>query len=141
MVITASGLKDSLNQMIDEMGTQLRFRYFTKAFPGGGSSYDDEITISRTGTDIWTSGLVQPLNKDTSSQEAQFVEQGHLLMNDVRCYVSGIVDTSGLFIVGIGSPPDEEHRGIEELHDQQQVAGGIVYKKLFLRVLSTGSLD
>lgn len=140
-MINPSGLRDSFNTMLDEMGNQIRMRYFTKTFPGGGSYYDDEITISRSGSDVWTSGLVQPLNQRTTSDEAQYVEQGILLMNDIKCYVDGLEDTSGLFIVGIGSPPAEEYRAIEALQSQQQIQGSDIYKKLFLRVLTTGSLE
>lgn len=123
-------------------GQQIRFRYFNRAFPGGGSFYDDEVTLTQSGSDLYTSGLIQPLNLAFGSTDALLKAQGRLLEGDKRIYVLGDTNTSGLFRVGIGSPSTQEFSVIPEgIIPSPMINGNIIYKKLYVRFLPTGSLQ
>ena len=66
------------NNSLKEWGTQVRFKYFTRTFPGGGSYYDDDLILAQSGTDLWISGVVQPIDS-TEGSEQLLLEQGRIL--------------------------------------------------------------
>jgi len=139
MAISASSLRIDVNQILKN-GEPVRFRYFNTSFAGGGSYYDDDIVLTQSGTDFWTSGLVFPVNTTRGSTDAFLVEQGRLLSSDLKLFVVGTVETSGLFKVGIGSPNLQEFAVVEDGVHAYKVGTGYVYKKLYLRHLPTGGL-
>ena len=129
-------------QEILKNGNQVRFRYFDFSY-GVGSYYDDDGTLSQSGTDFYTSGLIFPLNSKQGSTEALLVEQGNLLSSDSKLYLVGTVETSGLFKVGIGSPQTStspQYAMIPEGIHSYQINGSSVYKTIYLRQLTNGSL-
>ena len=123
---------------IIQYGKQFRFRYFTVT--AGSNTYDDDVTIAKSGNDVWVSGLNFPVKGEGGSNDAQLLSQGLIQLNDQKLYVNGSIDTSGTFLVGVGSPATQEMAltsgGVQalELEDNK------VYKKLFLRHLTAGSL-
>ena len=123
--------------LINTEGQSIRFRYFDTTFKAG--SYDDDITLVRSGTDTWVSGLVQPLGQS----EANLLQQGLLKRDDLKVYVDGTVVTSGTWKVGIGgSPPAGEYALAEDnMVDSPFVNGSLTYQKMFLRQIPTGSLS
>ena len=127
-------------QVINTYGRRVRFRYFTYTYPGAGSYYDDDLTLTQSGTDSYVSGLILPVNAAKSSQDAYLMEQGRIIMNDSKLYVDGTVSTSGLFRVGLGSPPAGEYGLVEGGVITWPMLGSPIYKRLYLRVLPTGSL-
>lgn len=139
MTITASGIRINVNQMINH-GKRIRFKYFNSTYPGAGSYYDDDLTLTQAGDDYWTSGLIQPIDQTRGSIDAVLVEQGRLLNNDSKIYVLGTVNTSGLWRVGVGSPPTTEYAIVPEGIIPYPINNEIVYKKLYVRILNTGSL-
>ena len=130
--------------IISENGAQLRFRYFTTAYPGAGSYYDDDVTLTQSGSDLWISGLVQPISSPRGSSEAVLFEQGKIKTNDLRVYLAGSTDTqtsSGAqWKVGVGSPNRGEYVFAEAGAESWELSDVTVYKKLFLTRLTTGSL-
>ena len=60
MVITASGLRNDVNQIISNYGQLIRFKYYNAS--GANSSYDDDVTLVQSGTSLWISGLVIPID-------------------------------------------------------------------------------
>src|SRR3990167_6547132 len=134
-MVTAASLKTDVQKFINEGGLKVRFRYFN--ISGGSATYDDDVVLTQSGTDYWTSGLFHPVGTgNEKSSEAFLVEQGKLLNNDSKLYILGDVTTSGTFKVQVGSPTSKgEFSLISDGVVQWEVGGTIVYKKLFLRVL------
>ncbi len=83
-------------------GEQIRFRYFNVGY-GAGSYYDDDVQLSISGNDFWTSGIVLPINGGRGSSDAVLLEQGKILMEDTKLYVDGSINTSGTWKIGLGS--------------------------------------
>lgn len=138
MDVTASALKKDVTGIIAN-GTKVRFKYYN--ISGASTGYDDEVSLSKSGTDYWTSGLVQPLDITRGSRDAVLVEQGKLLNDDKKVYVLGTVPTSGTLKIGIGSPVTQEYSiappGVNtwELTNNEPV-----YKMIYVRYLTNGSL-
>ena len=133
----ADELFTDVQNTINEYGNPVRMRYFNKAFVTG--SYDDQITLTQSGTDTWISGLVQPIGKS----EQHLVQQGLLLTNDLVMYVDGGINVSGTWRVGIGSasPPTGEFVPLENnLVNSPNINGSVMYRMLFLRRIPTGSI-
>lgn len=83
--------------------------------------------------------MQQPITTRTGTTDAFLVEQGKLHTNDIKLYIAGSHSTSGAGIrIGLGSPPINDYRIIEDGVESWSQMGGIIYKKLFLRAL-TGS--
>lgn len=136
--VTTSGLRSEVKQILAN-GKVCRFRYFNES--GADAGYDGNVTLTKSGTDYYTSGLVHPIKSTFGSSDAVLLQQGRLLNNDLKLYVLGDVNTSGLFRVGIGSPTIENEYYLIPEGNEQWDLGDAVYKKLFLRVLPTGSFD
>jgi len=135
---TAQEILEDLNSVLKEHGTLCRFRYFTGSV--ALADYDSAQVLSRSGVDVWTSGLPQPLSTKNSSYDAGLVEQGRLLADDTRLYFPGTISTSGIWRVGIGSPIRAEYAPIEGGATGWVVNGSVVLKKAYVRVLPGGSL-
>lgn len=126
------------NNALQDEGTNIRLRYFVKSYVAGG--YDDDITLT-SGTDVWTKAFVQHIDQTRGSSDAVLVQQGILLENDSRIYVQGDVSTSGVFKLQIGSPSGEQYGVIDNgIVPSPLVNGSLIYKKLYGRVLPTGSM-
>ena len=151
-MVTSSGLITDFNNLINSTGQILRIKRYTQTILGGGSSYDDDISLSHmTGSDTWTSGVVQNIGGGGgfgqvggggfNSNEAFLMEQGKLLAGDKRLYVAGSHEFSGAaFKIGLGSPPTDEYRLTEAGILAYPIQGNVVYQKLFIRILTAGSI-
>ena len=137
MVITAAELRKDVNQILKN-GEVVRFQYFTVS--GAAANYDDDATRTKSGIDVFTSGLVQPIRGAEGSNEANLIQQGRLKTDDLRLYIAGDIDTSGTFIVGLGSPTFQNYSKAEDGVESWTLGGGGVYKKVFIRFLPNGSL-
>ena len=122
-------------------GDQVRFKYYNQSI-GAGSYYDDDTALTQSGTDLWTSGVQQPISSNQYSSDSLLLEQGKILMDDSKLYILGTTVTSGLapIKVGIGSPVRNEY----EILGQGQVTewginGTPIYKKIYARILNGGS--
>jgi len=121
-------------------GDRVRFRYFNRTYPGGGSYYDDDLTLTQSGTDLYVSGIVFPLDHTDGSTDQILLAQGRIVNDDRRLYIAGSIQTSGLWRVGIGSPPAREYAQIENGTFIWPIEGTNIYKKIYIRNLPTGSL-
>lgn len=135
-MVTGSELRNEVNPIF-ENGHVARFRYFTSSYPGAGSSYDDDVTLTQSGADFWTTGLMMPLGWRDSS----FLKEGLVEKDDKAFYTPASVQTSGIWRVGIGSPPNSEFYQVGNSPSKVwSIANEDIYKKLYLRRLPTGSL-
>lgn len=133
----ANELFQDANSFIETYGEQIRFRFFTVTATSG-NVYDDDFSLAKSGNDTWVSGLVHPIG----NSEVQLVQQGLLNQDDLKVYVDGGVNLSGLWKLGIGgSPPAKEYSLAEKnVVDSPQVNGSVIYQKMFVRQLTTGSI-
>jgi len=129
----------ALNRTIELAGTQLRIRYFD---PTPGSVWDDETALAQSGNNLWTSGIVFPINAREGSTESLLLEQGKLIDSDKRLYVHGSLLFTGstqLVDIQIGSPTGDLYTTIPDGGIRWEAEGQPVYKKEFIRRV-TGSL-
>jgi hypothetical protein len=127
-------LLNDLRSNVDDIignGKIVKFRYLN--YTPAGSYYDDDITITQSGNDVYTMGLIQPIDKTRGSKDAALVENGRLLQNDMKMFVNGTVDTSGLWEVQIGSPIGAHYEVVPDGIVARGVNNQQVYKKLYLR--------
>ena len=133
MSFSSDTLSD-VQTFINENGTIVRFRHFTKVFNAG--SYDDDVSLV-SGTDTWTTGLIHPLG----NSENHLVQEGLLQRDDIKVYVDGSVNVSGLWRMGVGSPPTTEYALAQNnLVESPHVNGSVTYNKMYVRKLLVGSL-
>jgi hypothetical protein len=138
-----SFILDAQNSVNDILtyGTPVRIKFFNAS--GGSATYDDNKTLTQSGSDVWTTGFKQELNSKKGSFEAQLLEEGRLLFHDSRLYIGGSIPTSGILRIGIGSPSREEYQVLMEgvaASPHFDSGGELAYKKLFIRFLKNGSL-
>jgi hypothetical protein len=133
----ASELRIHVSDIINRYGKQVKFTYFDEQFDA--SDYDDSVDLLYSGT-TWASGLVFPIKANRGSVEATLLEQGKILNNDTKLYITGDINTSGTFRIGLGSPTVSEYSLIPDTVQAQEIGGVKVYKLLYLRRLPIGSL-
>lgn len=135
---------DFVNGVISALdyGQQLRIKYYNVSYGGAGSYYDDNITLTQSGADFWSSGIVLPINSSRGSNDAVLVEQGLLLTNDTKLYIQGSIDTSGIIKIGLGSATTmvNEYSILDDGIIKYSVNQVDVLKKIYLRRLTNGSL-
>ena len=135
----ASELKNSFEGIL-KYGDLIRLKYYNIALVG--SYYDDDTALTQSGGDLWTSGLVQPLDTRSGSKDSLLLQQGKITIDDKKVYVDGSIQTSGLgpIKLGVGSPTPQEN---EILNNGQviewQLNGSPIYKKIYCRYLTGGS--
>ena len=139
MAITVSSLQSDFRQIL-KYGEQVRFKYYNTFYTG---EYDDDITLTQSGSDLWVSGITQPIDTKLGGYDALLLQQGKITIDDKKLYVEGDTQTSGLSPVKIGmtgSPPSREY---QILNDGQVTQWGLngspVYKKCYVRFLTNGS--
>lgn len=126
-------------------GLQIRFRYFNVNVQE--DYYDDDVILTRSGNDFWTSGVVLPISNARGSSDAVLLEQGKILMNDTKLYIDGSINTSGTWKLGLGSNDTNipvsitgEYSLLSEGTAKWSVNATPILKKLYIRRLTTGSL-
>ena len=133
-----SDLQNDFKQIL-KYGEIVRFKYYSSV---GTGEYDDDITLIQSGSDLWVSGMVQPIKNNQFSSDSLLLQQGKILYDDKKLYIDGDVQTSGLgpIKIGVGSPIIQEYRILEDGQvTEWGVNGSVVYKKLYLKYLTNGS--
>jgi len=129
-------IQTDFDSLIGRYGRTIRFTRFEVS--GASAGYDDEVTLG-SAVISWESGLIQPVKDVTGTINAVLIEQGKVLLNDSVVYINGNISTSGTFRVGLGSPPTEDFFVIDDGITPWPVNGSVVYKKMIVRRLTTGS--
>ena len=129
-------IQTDFDSLIGQYGRTIRFTRFEVS--GADAGYDDEVVLG-SAVISWESGLIQPVRAVRGSINAVLIEQGKVLMNDSVVYINGDINTSGAFRVGLGSPPTEDYFVVDDGITSWPVNGSVVYKKMIVRRLSTGS--
>ena len=133
-----SGLRTEVTNIVGNLGTACIIKYYTRTIGGGGSYYDDDVSLVLSGTSQWTSGLFASLKG--KGRDGLLMDRGVLLEDDSKLILPGNFDTSGTIKIGIGSPPARHYGNVQigPLHENFNESA--VYKVLYLRYLPTGSL-
>ncbi len=125
-----------------DLGQQVRIKYYNTDY-GAGSYYDDDVTLTQSGNDFWTSGVVLPISNARGSSDSVLLEQGKILTNDTKLYIAGSISTSGTIKVGLGSYSNMsgvEYSLLSEGVMNWEINDTDILKKLFIRLLTNGSL-
>ena len=139
-------LINGFNYLMQQGGRQLSVRYYIS---NTGSIYDDADALTQSGSTIWTSGLIfcpDPNN----AEDTLLLEQGKIGMNDLRIYISGglvLSPMTGSALqtkITIGSATIQSGLNSYSLvpigAQSEEVNGLPIYKRAFIRRLTTGSL-
>jgi hypothetical protein len=132
---------NGFNNALD-YGQIARIKYYTQSF-GAGSYYDDDVALTQSGTNLWISGVVLPITQNRGSNDAVLLQQGKIFTNDTKLYIRSNISTSGIIKIGLGSYTNMS--GCEySVIDEGIISWGInnvpIYKKLYIRYLTNGSL-
>ena len=143
-IFTGRTIQNDALALLRSYGEPIRLQYYTRSNTSGTSVYDDDISFSKSGTDVWTVGMIFPIaNAKKGSSEALLLEQGKLQADDMAVYLPGTISASGAAVkIGFGSPVDDVrfiiHPGAEYYESVSYVKG---YVKMFTRHLLTGSFQ
>ncbi|MCH7568497.1 MAG: hypothetical protein IIA87_03675 [Nanoarchaeota archaeon] len=130
-------------KIINLAGAPIRIQRFTSTI---GSVYDDDISWSQAGGDLWTSGIFFPLNTGKNSSDSILVEQGKLIHDDKKLFVHGSILFTGseeTVSIRIGSPGNNSDNQFSLLAFSQkyEVQNEAIYKQVYIRLIGgTGSL-
>ena len=139
-------IKDFMDGVDDalEFGQKIRIKYYNVNYTG---DYDDDVTLTQSGTDFWTSGLLMPIwsrsRYSAQSNEAVLVEEGKVLLSDAKLFVRGDINLSGTIKIGIGSgigSPFGEFSVLDTGIMNWIVNQTPVMKTIYVRRLTNGSL-
>jgi len=137
---TRTRLVAGLNSLIQRGGRPIMFQYYSSVI---GSVWDDDVTLSQSGADLWTSGIVLPLNNSRGSEDGFLVEQGKIRNDDIKLFTRGDLLFTGSELqvrIQLGSAQPEHYSLIGGV-TRTEVGGGPVYKRAFIRRITTpGSL-
>lgn len=136
-----SNLTEGMRKIIERAGTPIRLRYFTLTI---GSVWDDDVTLTVSGNDLWTSGVVLPLSSQRNSFDSILLEQGKLIEGDVKLFTHGsLLVTGSEFMVRIqlGSTTSGlEYTTLPNI-TTHEVSNTKIYKTIYLRQIGiNGSL-
>ena len=134
-----NSLTNGLNRVIGIAGRPIKLIYYNETI---GSVWDDEVSLSESGT-AFISGLVFPMDSRKGSVDSVLLEQGRLIDGDKRLYVNGSVLITGSetqLRIQLGSNVGESYAPIPLGGIAPEVQGIQIYKKVYIRRLTNGSL-
>ena len=124
---------------IIDYGELCRLKYYKESF--SGADYDNSY-ITASGSASWFKGLYFPVmdgSTDTGGDK-KLLEQGSIVHNDLKLFAPPHINLSGPFIkIGLGSPVIGDYKVLPEGAVTYRVEGVDIYKKVYLRLLNTGS--
>lgn len=130
----------AFNNIINRAGTQIKVQRFTTTF---GSVWDDDVILTQTGGDLWTSGVILPLSHERGSSESILLEQGKLIENDRKLFIHGSLILTGSEIsisIQVGSPTGPNFTMLDT-DIRVNVSNVPIYRKVFIREIGgVGSL-
>ena len=131
-------MQGEMDRILAETGQPMRIRHYTGSV--ATTDYDDAQVLTQSGTAVWTSGTILAIKDVEGSEEAVLIQQGKIKTTDKKIYVKGNIETTSTMKIGVGSPPSVEHSIIPDGVKAQPPTGTVVYKKMFVRELPSGSL-
>lgn len=139
-MVSYQDIQYEFQNIANEIGTNIRIRYYALTF--SGTEYDSTGYLSQVGSDVYTSGIIQPVGGKYSSEDWKFLEQGRILINDSKLYINGSVNitpVSGTVKIGIGSPVTKEMYITDAGVNAWNINNVIAYQRAYVRCLNNGS--
>lgn len=141
-------LAGAWQKMVVRAGTPVMIQYFTSTI---GSVWDDDVSLSQSGANFWTSGIVLPLGQGPGNADAMLVEQGKLMEGDLKLYLHGSLFLTGsemMVNITIGSPPSADNNYSLSMPLSKRYGPKLffaqntpIYKQVYIRrIFGTGSL-
>lgn len=138
----ANRLAAGLDKIITRAGTPFRIAYFTSTI---GSVFDDDVTLTQSGNDLWTSGVVMSLDTSQGSYDSVLLEQGKLITDDKRLFIHGSLLLTGselhvrilLGSAEVGVLPEYT---LIDRHIRIEASNVPIYKKIFIRQIVGSAL-
>ena len=143
MSFISTRLSAGLSKIIQDGGTPIRVQYFTSTT---GSIWDDDLALTQSGEDLWTSGIIFPLKTTPGHSDSLLVEQGKLLLSDSKLFLHGSLVLAGsefTIKITVGSPSnvDNNYAIIPPGPARYSVSNVHIYKTAFIRRIgNNGSL-
>jgi len=133
---TYSEMLAQFKSVVDKYGEPVLFTYLLDTH--SGTAYDDEPTVTTSGTSTWVQAKTQPLSLQKNSYDRFLLEQGKILMDDRVMFIPGSVAISQSVRFGTGSPTPSRWFSMIGEPVSHFVNGSIVYKKMYVRTLTAG---
>ena|SRR3990167_4850753 len=119
-----------------------RVRYFSLTV---GSGYDDQVTLTKSGADVFISGLFMPIDSANKGDNL-LLEQGIVRQGDSKFYFAGSINlipagSEILVRIGLGSNTGTEFSIVNNGVLKYPNTGSPVYNKAYLTWLPIGSLQ
>src|SRR3990167_5406335 len=80
----------SFNEKLVARGRDVRFAYFTITT---GSGYDDDVTLTLSGTATWAKAMIFPVDSSDKNDALMF-EAGKVTAGDIKVFVNGSQSTN-----------------------------------------------
>jgi len=132
-------ISDGLGFLHKVAGNKCSIKYYDIVC---GSVWDDETTLTLSGNALWTSGIYMGVSPD-SSEDSVLLEQGKIALSDKKLFLSGSIPTqtgSTSVKIQLGSPTGVNYYINYPGVDSATWAGQDVFKKVYIRALTAGSL-
>lgn len=136
---TDASLARGFSHIFDRAAYQIRIRYFNQSYD---DVYDDSVILTQSGTDLWTSGIILPINSRYGSEDSVLFEQGKISNADKKIYLHGSLLLTGSELqckIQIGKPTGDNYSILPDGIIQYQIEDQPIYQKVYIRRL-TGSL-
>lgn len=139
---SATQLRSDFDNFVTAYGQKVRLKFYVSTT--SGAVYDDEITLTASGNSVWCYGRQNALQSNTGGADFKLLQQGAIVLDDSIIYLPGSVSSAGSINnytkIGIGSPTPSEYAMVASVGDIPFYVGSeIVYHKLYIRKLNTGS--
>jgi len=136
--LTATRFATGFQRILNKAGQKIKITYFNQTV---GSVWDDDTTLTTSGT-LWLSGIVLPIG--TSSDDSILIQQGRLLNGDKKLYIHGSIALSTGSVMQVkfqvGSPIGSKYSLLSDGTINTNYAGTDIYKRVYIRLLTTGSI-
>lgn len=136
--MVSTHLQNGFAHIVSKAGRQIKIDYLTPIYD---DVYDEVAKFISSGT-VWTSGVIMSLNQSRGSTDSVLFEQGKLIDNDKKLFVNGSLLLTGSDLtvkIQLGSPTGETYSTIGDIFTSE-IEGENIYKKAYIRRLTTGSL-
>lgn len=132
----SNSLQKGFDRLVLQAGRPISINYYNEVYD---STYDDVLTLTLSGT-ITTSGIILPINDTLGTKDNVLVQQGRLQNDDNKLYLSGGIPLTGSdtqIRIKIGN---ESYSVLNPGPVTPEAEATSIYKRVFIRRLTTGSL-